>query len=124
MKTNIMKRNLQLIALWTLLLAGLAVLLSACNLHTPSLYKVSTVKEGRHDFDLGTSPIGRKVEVTALIPQGYYLPSVDSFDWNKGVGIMTNVHPHKTSALLGWRVINGVVELSPYIHAVTNQRPI
>ena len=84
---------------------------------TPNLYRVSKVKKGKHDFDFGVKMTSRSaIRVHCLIPQDYFIDGEDQWDWNKSPGLMTTVHPHISSALGGWRTVNGVVHASPYIH--------
>lgn len=86
---------------------------------TPNLYKVSDVEPGRHDFDFGqkvTTCRAMRVHVRIPSKSVYHIPSVDSYDYNKGPGYMYGFDNHRHVCMLGWRIINRTVEASYYIH--------
>lgn len=84
----------------------------------------STVRKGGHDFDIDfhkgyMSKKKLTVHVKFTDKSKYELCCGDQWDWNKAPGIMTSIHPHLGSALMGWRYnpTSGLFEAGYYVHA-------
>lgn len=105
-----------------IIIASLFAILLLVSARPPKDWKLSTVKAGRHDFDFdGLTGIrtGKRLRVyVRFTDTKYHLPDGDQWDWNKGAGLMTSIHPHIGSALLGWRwnPSTGFFEAGYYVH--------
>ena len=116
-----LKSNIMLIT--CIIIASLIGILLLTSSRPPSGWKESTVKAGRHDFDFDAFTGYRrkgKIRVHGRFTEcsTYSLCCGDQLDWNKAPGLMTSLHPHVSSALVGWRW-NGdrqQFEFSYYVH--------
>lgn len=86
---------------------------------SPKSYKVSKVKKGRHDFDISFRyTLHDSIRVHVCFPSKSYVetPGEDLWDYSKAPGLMYGLNNHRNTAMLGWRMVNSVIQTSYYVH--------